>query len=197
MAKTRLTNADREAIRDAVIEYKFAPIENGLAAEEFALAIQARSKAYGDYLTTIDSAPDGAFPTEGQTWLNVGGKKIKLRYGQYPTYVRVFSKHCRYDEPMLSLAESDAFAKKVMIWAERSEATKSERRKLRENVGGTLSFFKSFDDLQAGWPEAERFITARWRERPDYTANAPAVTLRDLSTALDLPPDTEDEAEAA
>lgn len=194
MTKTRLNNADREAIRDAVILHKFQPVEAALDAEMHALAIQARVKAYGDYLATIEAAPDGAFPTEGHCNLIIGGKRIRLSFGVFPCAVRVFSHHARYEREMLNLTDADPFGKKVMAWAERREEAKGQRSKLKDNVRGTLDAFKTFDDLLAGRPEAERFITARWRQRPDYIANVPAVEIRTLSEALDLPPETEAEA---
>lgn len=196
MAKTRLTNADRDVIRVGIIDHKFLPIEAALLAEENALAVQARIKAYGEYLPTIEAAPAGAFPEERSVRLNIGGRKIALRFGDgYRVAARVFDKHTAgYDRYLLSLTDTDAFAKKALSWAERAEAAKAERRKLVDSVSGTLSAFRSFDDLLKGWPEADKFITARWRTRPEYSANVPAVAIQDLSAALDLPPEI---AEAA
>ncbi len=194
MAKTRLTKADREAIRDAIIKHKFTPLEADVRAEENALALQARAKAYGDYLTVIEAAPKGAFGEDDDVNLNVAGRRIRLRFGaDYTTRARLYFDHCRSGY-LMSLPESDKFGAKVLAWADKAEANRKARSDLRSNVLATLAAFNTFDDLLAGWPEADAFITARWRERPDYSANVPAVALRDLSAALDLPPDV---AEAA
>lgn len=193
MAKTRLTNADREAIRDAIIAHKFTPIEAALLAEENALAVQARVKAYGDYLKVIEAAPKGAFAEDSDVTANIGGRRIRLRFGaDYRTTARVFSAHLR--DFMLNLPDTDGFAAKVVEWAERAETARTQRSDLRNKLIGTLNAFRTFEDLQKGWPEADAFITARWRKRPDYTANVPAVTIHELSEALDLPPEL---AEAA
>lgn len=191
MAKTRLTNADRDNIREAVIHHKFAPIEANLLAEEHALAIKARIKAYGDFLAVMEGAPKGAFVEESQVRVNVGGRKIYLNFGGE---VRVFAKDGRYDGYLLSAPETDALGAKILDHAIREEQSKQDKNKLRANVKGTLAAFTTFDDLLAGWPEADKFITARWRTRPDYSANVPAVAIRDLSTALDLPPEVEEAA---
>ncbi len=191
MAKTRLTKADREAIRDAVIEHKFAPLDAANAAEEAALAVKARIKAYGSYLPTIEAAPAGAYAEQSVAPVNVGGKRISL---YFDGAARLFAKSFGYGNFLLSLSEDDAFGKAILDHAERKKTLRADRSKLEDIVNGTLSAFNTFDDLLAGWPEAESFITARWRERPDYSANVPAVAIRDLSAALDLPPDV---AEAA
>lgn len=189
MAKTRLTKYDRQAIRTDIIAHRFDPQERALLAEENALAIQVRAKLYGDYLATIEAAPEGAFCMDSSFTVNVGGKRIRLAFGaDYKTQVRLFAVHCKYD-PVMSVPDSDKFGAKIADWAQRKEATRTAREKLSGEVLGTLNSFNSFDDLQAGWPEADRFIVARWQTRPEYSANVPAIALRDLSAALDLPPD--------
>lgn len=190
MAKTRLTKYDREQICAAIIDHKFKPIEAALLAEEIALAVQARAKAYGDYLGVIDAAPSGAFCEGDSVDLNVGGRRIRLRFGaSYETKARIFADH--RNGYLLNLPESDKFGAKVLSLAERKEAARTERADLRRTLTATLGGFNSFDDLQAGWPEADRFIVARWQARGEYAPAVPAVAIRDLSAALDLPPDME------
>lgn len=194
MAKTRLTNADREAIRDAILAHKFTPIEAGLRAEENALALQARAKAYGSYLKTMEAAPSGAFPEQANIDLNLGGRRLRIAFGaDYTTRCRVFDAHA-HGGYILSLPDGDEFGGKVLSWAERREAAKVARSELRGKLGGTLSAFTTFDDLVKAWPEAESFVRERWAMRPDYAANVPAIQLTDLTAALDLPPEV---AEAA
>jgi hypothetical protein len=193
MAKTRLTKYDREQICAAIIAHKFDPIEASLVAEENALAIQARAKAYGDYLSVIDAAPKGAFCEDDSIDLNVGGRRIRLRFGaSYEVRARIFAEH--RNGYILSLPETDKFGAKALSLAERKEASRSERAELKRTLMATLGGFNSFDDLQAGWPEADRFIVARWQARGEYAPAVPAIAIRDLSVALDLPPDA---AEAA
>lgn len=188
MTKTRMTKYDRHAIRQAILEHKFIPVEAALLAEENALAIQARAKAYGDYLKVIDAAPAGAFAEEDDANLNVGGSRIRLRFGaDYKITARVFSAHAR--DTMLALRDSDPLAVKIMGWAHRAEEARRARGDLQAKLTGTLGAFRTFDDLLAGWPEASTFITERWRISGEYVASVPAVTLQELSAALDLPPE--------
>lgn len=191
MAKTRLRNDDREAIRNAIISHKFKPLEAALAAEANALAIKVRAKAYGPFAKTIDSAPEGAFPTKRTFHVNVGGKKIGVEAdGQ----MRCFHAHYYGSDPLLAVTDADPLGAAVMDWATRKEALTAERDTLREQVRGTLAAFNTFDDLQRDWPEADRFIVARWQTRPEYAANVPAVQIASLTVALDLPPDEQAEA---
>lgn len=191
MAKTRLRNDDRDAIRSAIIDNKFRPIEAGLAAEANALAIKARARGYGEFVNAMDAAPIGAFPSRSNVIVNVDGKKVSLKTA---AAVRCFYEHLYGSEVVLTLKDTDKLGVEIMAYATRAEAVKAEKETLREQVRGTLAAFSTFDDLQREWPEADAFITARWRTRPDYTANVPAIQISALTTALDLPPDV---AEAA
>jgi hypothetical protein len=191
MAKTRLRNDDRETIREAIIDHKFSPIEAALAAEAAALAIKARTRAYGDFAKVMDAAPAGAFDTTATVYVTVGGKRVGLAAGGQ---MRVFYAHRNGHNEALRLTDAEPLGVKIMDWASRSEANRTERQHLRRQVLATLSAFNTFDDLKAGWPEAERFITERWRTRPDYAANVPAVQIASLTAALDLPPETQAEA---
>jgi hypothetical protein len=191
MAKTRLRNDDRDAIQNAIIEQKFGPIEASLKSEGEALALKVRARAYGDFVRVIDGAPAGAFPREHGLSVVVDGKRVAL-----PTSgpLLVFYTHRNAYNEMLSVSDADPMGARIMDWAERKEKARSERRKLASQVAGTLAAFRTFDDLQRGWPEADAFITARWRTRPEYAANVPAVQISALTAALDLPPGEQSEA---
>jgi hypothetical protein len=191
MAKTRLRNDDRDAIRYAIIDHKFKPLDAALDAEGTALALKARAKAYGDFATVMDNAPQGAFDTASSISVNVAGKRISL---PFKAEARAFYSHRHSYQEALTLTEADRLAVQIMAWANQGEALKAERRTLNDQVRGTLSAFHTFDDLQRDWPEADAFITARWRTRPEYSSSVPAVRLAALTSALDLPPEV---AEAA
>jgi len=190
--KTRLTNADRDAIRAALIAHKFTPIFADLDREENALAIKVRARAYGDFLAVIDNAPEGAFPSTGKINVAVGGQSYGITFSGA---ARVFYRHDRgWSSRILEMNAGDKLGEKIVDHANRAETTKAERSHLIDTVNATLREFRSFDDLLVGWPEAEAFITDRWRSRPDYTANVPAVALKTLTASLDLPPETLAEA---
>lgn len=192
MTKTRLTNADRDAIRYAMLGHKFDPVFAQLKRDGAALAIKARALAYGDYAVTIDAAPDGAFPVAGAIHVNVGGQKHSL---EFEGDARVFYKHDRgWTGCALTLVASAALGKAIVDRARAAETAKEEKQHLNNILRATLAEFRSFDDLIAAWPEAETFIKDRWRTRPEWKANVPAVALKTLTDKLDLPPDV---AEAA
>lgn len=192
MAKTRLRNDDRDAIRDAIVNHKFKPLQAALNAEEAALAIKVRARAYGTFTKTMDGAPQDAFPTARGLSVNIDGKRLRP---QGAAEMRIFYGHQYASQIALTLSDADPLAVEIMDHAGRAEALRNERRTLENQVRATLAAFHTFDDLQRDWPEADAFITARWRQRPDYVANVPAVQIAQLTAALDLPP--EDRAEAA
>ncbi|HYC66679.1 Nmad5 family putative nucleotide modification protein [Brevundimonas sp.] len=190
--KTRLTNADREAIRAALIDHKFKPIFADLDREENALAIKVRARAYGDFLSVIDNAPEGAFPSTGKVTVAVGGKSYGVTFSGA---ARVFYQHDRgWSSRILEMKSGDKLGEQIEDHANRLETAKDERNHLRRTLDATLKEFRTFDDLLAGWPEAEAFITERWRSRPEYAANVPAVAIKTLTESLDLPPETVAEA---
>lgn len=194
MAKTRLTNADRDAIRQAVIAHRFDPLEAAFAREEYALALKVRASVYGDYLAAMEQAPEGAFPTTPNINVSVDGMRVRLRFGaSYDVRARIWDKH-DHGGSILSTTSARSPAKDVLDWARRCEATKAEKRTLDETVRGTLSPFTTFEGLLDGWPEAATFTQARWRQRGDYSPQLPVASLQKLSAALDLPPEV---AEAA
>lgn len=192
MPKTRMTNADREAIRDAVLAHKFTPIEAARRTEENALAKQVRARVYGDFLSVMEAAPEGAFRTSSDLRVNVGGKHFRLRFGGAGERVRIWHTH-EYD-PALAVPDTDKLGARIAAWADASEAARSERSDLRYKVGATLGSFRHFEDAQSGWPEADRFITEQWRKRCHFVPGLPAVAISDLTAALDLPPEIEAEA---
>lgn len=192
MPKTRLYKADRDAICRAIIEHKFSPIEAALLVEENALANEAREIAYDKHLKAIEALPNGAFPTKMSVNVTVEGQRYALYFGGHawgPNAVqrRVFEAH-NYS-PILQLTDDDPFGARVKDWAQRGVATKAERELLDRRTGATLSRFSTFDALIEAWPEANKFITERCRQRPTYVAGLPAVVMSELSSALDLPPD--------
>jgi hypothetical protein len=194
MPKTRLLIADREAIRDAIIDHKFTPLQEALAVEEAALADEARRIAYGPYLRTVEKAPEGAFGLRSDVRVNVGGKRIQLAFApDYSATRRVFSAH--RNEDILAVPDGDAFGARVLDYAERKEVARKQRGDLYRSTFATLAAFRTFEDLLVAWPEAASFVRPRLESRPEYEANVPAVVLADLTAALDLPP--EDVAQAA
>lgn len=195
MAKTRILVSDRDAIRDAVLAHKFEPIIKGLEAVEFALAEEARKRAYGTFLKVMDAAPEGAFPTGDSAQVNIGGRRIRLRFGaDGKVRKRLFHNHTRFGETIIARPQDDDLGARIVANAEALEQAQTDRNGLYRTVTGTLEQFRTFDDLLLAWPEAEAFIKARWQSRPDYTANVPAVVIKDLSALLDLPPELQEAA---
>lgn len=188
MSKTRLVNADREVITAAIIAHKFDPLFEANRKEQHALALEARTVAYGDFLKTMDRAPKGAFGTSSTIKVAVGGKKIGLSFGAM-TQHRCFYSQSYNSEPAVSLPETDPFGQRVLANAEAAEALKSERGNLKSSTRALLDNVSSFDALIEAWPEAGKFITAQWRARGTYIANVPMIAIAKLTEALDLPPD--------
>lgn len=191
MTKTRLLASDREAIRNAVVAHKFNPIFAALADEEKAIGAMLYERLYDKAIrAAMKRLPKGALPTKCGVSVNCAGQRHHV---DLPESEPIFYKH--YYGETIALPAGDALCERIKDRASREEAAKSDRSHAKKVTDATLAQFRTFEDLAVAWPEADSFIKARWQTRPDYTANVPAVVLKDLSVALDLPPD--DLAEAA
>lgn len=187
MSKTRLTNADRDAICGAILNHRFDRVDADLAVEENALAIRIRAHFCGDFLATMEAAPKRAFAEANSATFTVDGKRMRLCFGGD---VRLcFADYTYSGFPNLS--EASPLGKKVMAWANKREASKADRASLRDQLRGTLSSFHTFEALVEEWPEAASFANAQWVSRGTYKPQLPALPLRQLSAALDLPPEIE------
>lgn len=194
MTKTTLRQADREAIRDALIAHKFGPIDAELLALENALAEEVRAFVHGDYIKTLERAPKGAFRTTNNIRVSIDGQQHALAFGgRYPNavYKRQF-----YEFPS-AYTSADPLMARVLEWAGRDARAKKEREALTATALATLGAFRTFDALLESWPDAEKFITAQWRSRAGRTDRQLPVALGKLSEALDLPPETQAESVAA
>ncbi len=191
MSKTRLLASDREAIRNAVVAHKFDPLFAALADEEKAIGALVYERLYDKPTrTAMKRLPAGAFPTKCGVSVNCAGQRHHV---DLPASAPILYKH--YYGETLALPAGDTLCERIKERAAREETIKSDRAHAKKVTDATLAQFRTFDDLAVAWPEADTFIKARWQTRPDYTANVPAVVLKDLSAALDLPP--EEIAEAA
>lgn len=217
MAKTRLNKGDRDNIAAAIIEYKYKPDIAANRAQEYALAKAVYERVYtADVRKKMAALPDGAFPKEDDLTAAVNGQKFELHFsarrhdelgsnaavafGDKSKYLPVLYKHhSGYSTPpMLSIMDDDPLGASIVEWRRERDRLKEEPGRMRQKLDATLSQFLYFDDLVSQFPEAEKFILKRWRERPEGgSPGVPAVVIKDLARELDLPPDVEDEAEAA
>lgn len=194
MAKTRLFKDDREAIRAALVGHKYDPIFAAREREEFALAAEVWDHIYAAHKAAMAKLPAGALPESDHITVRAYGKYVTLHFGRGDFLKRpkrrLFDAHKRvWEAPACDLAE------RVERWAQAGEDLKKERNEMGVKLDAALASFRTFDDLLAAWPDAERFITKRWRERPEYASSQlPAPVLTDLSKALDLPPDVKEAA---
>lgn len=212
MAKTRLNKADREHIAKAIIDYKYQPQIALNRAHEYQLAKLVYERVYtADIRKKMSALPEGAFPETDTLLAAVNGQKFKLEVcadcsdelGVNLGYdisredrplVRVMYKHNdaqRYNaSPMLSITDEDALGAELVEWRHDRDRLITEPDEMRRKLDATLSQFLYFDDLVSQFPEAESFILKRWRERPEGgSPGVPAVVIKDLAKALDLPPE--------
>lgn len=200
MAKTRLNNADRNAIAEAIIDHKYVPLEQAHAQRGHDLANELWEILHGEHRQLIDALPKGALEEAHKINVNAAGRHIELRFGpdvsSWPSVYRpVFYKYARGRVPVDDLAGRD-FADRLDTWLGEGKTLREERAEQHTKTLAVLSTFTSFDDLQAAWPDADKFITAQWRKRGVAGGrNLPAVMISDLSRQLGLPPGEQEAAQ--
>lgn len=191
MAKTRLRKYDRDLIGAAIIDHKFQPLRAAQEAEGHKLATEVYESHY-DLATrkVMEKLPKGAFQGRTGFGVTVNGQRHKLELAEPRPF---FASFTSWDTP-IRLMDSDDLGARIVAQAHAEDNLRTQRDEATRKVHGTLAQFATFEDLLIAWPEAEAFINARLQKRTDYVAPVPAVQIKDLSAALDLPPEL---AEAA
>jgi hypothetical protein len=211
MAKTRLNNDDRAAIAVAIVDYKYAPLIALNRALEYELASLVYDRIYSaDVRRKMAALPAGAFKEVDDITVAVNGQKYKLDFsadnydvlGSNPAgrdddrlLKPVLYKHAdrSYSSlPALLLTDEDSLGARIVAWSQEREELRQAPATARSKLDAALASYRYFDDLVTSFPEAERFILTRWRERPEGgSPGVPAVVLKDLARELDLPPEAE------
>lgn len=204
MAKTRLNSSDRETLTEQIVGHKFNRLQLLREQEEFDLAKEAYAKAYPATLVAkMGAMPKGSFPTDTDICVSVSGKRFDLNFSPtrwgHPYAWEAAAKpadaeqrpflYKHYQDVALAILDGDDFGDRAVANQEQEESLQKERQDMLIRVRATLDNFRYFDDLLTAFPEAESFIMKRWRERPEGgSPGVPAVVIKDLARALDLPP---------
>lgn len=193
MAKTPLNQADRDVIRNQIIGRKFTPLRDKQVVDENKLAMEVWTLAYKAYLPVMAKLPRGAFKMSKTISTNVGGRSYYLNADQEVQLM--YEDANNWNGKRLATFEATSpMGEKISAFAQSKIDLERQQQDADRKVAASLKAFRSFDDLLKAWPEAEKFIKARWATRPDYNANVPMVVLKDLSKELGLPPEEEKEA---
>lgn len=198
MAKTRMTNADREAIATKVAQHKYLPLFDAAEAQRATLALKIYNDVYDEKTRAwMAQAPKGAFSKGADMRINVAGQYHTVHI---PENLPIFYAH-HYDS-----WGSDRLAKAYPAGHELGEAwvavatstLHDEYNKAEGMVLNALAGFRTFEDAAEGWPEASTFIMDRARLRVGSTSTTlPAVEIKAINAALDLPPETKQPIGAA
>ena len=196
MAKTYMNDEDKDDIAAAIAAHRYDPEKAKLIAEGIILAQKLYDRKYdADQRTFIDSLADGVLPEDDDIRVACGGQQFDVpfsgRYQSYGSETKVFKRVFSRDKgsQWFSLAADDPLAEALCDWRDRYTQCNEDRRTQTRKVRKTLDTWRYFDDANKAWPEASRFIVERWQTRPDYAGqNLPAIQLKDLNAALDLPP---------
>lgn len=180
MAKTRMTNTDRERLRNDLLNHKFVSLRKRHKIAEAELADALWLHWHSPHIAAMDAMPDGAF---------VQGTRVCVRaYGQYHSLTlleprRFFHKFTGHNE----LGASPQ-AEAVEELARAGQKIEADATDLRFKLDATLAMFRNFEDVVQHWPEAADIVEGRLSKKREFVVpNLPAVQLADLTAALDLP----------
>lgn len=186
MATTRMNNADREAVADAIADHKYAPLIK--AAEE--KRTELGDKIYDDVYSPevrawMAKAPAGALYTSTELNVAIAGQTRTVKFSSGRP---IFQVHrgwgCRSKLYPAGHELAEAYAEVD------TQTIRRARDKARNDVFAALSVFSSFEKAAQAWPEASTFIMARARTKTGSTSSGlPSVQLSALNAALDLPPE--------
>lgn len=195
MAKTRMTNADREEIAHKVAEHKYLPLFEAANAQRAALAQKIYDDVYSaEVQAWMAKAPKGAFNMGGSILINVAGQRHTVNFGGKEKLV--FAVHGGWTSVAKAYPAGHELGE---AWVATSHDTlRNEYQKAERMVLNALAGFRTFEDAAEGWPEASTFIMDRARLRVGNTSTTlPAVEIKAINAALDLPPETKQPIGAA
>lgn len=198
MAKTRMNTADREAIAREVAEHKYLPLFEAAEAQRAALAQKIYDDAYsGETRAWMDKAPKGALPMSNSFQINVAGQRHSVTF-KGEEVKPVFETHNGWGINRCAKVYP-AGHELGEAWVAVAKSTlRDEYRNAKHMVLNALAGFRTFEDAAEGWPEASTFIMDRARLRVGNTSTTlPAVEIKAINAALDLPPETKQPIGAA
>lgn len=195
MAKTRMTNADREAIARKVAEHKYLPLFEAAKAQRASLAQKIYDDVYSaEVRAWMAKAPEGALYMGGSIMINVAGQRHSVHFEEERK--PVFTVHGSWTSVAKAYPAGHELGE---AWVATSHDTlRIEYGKAERMVLNALAGFRTFEDAAEGWPEASTFIMDRARLRTGNTSTTlPAVEIKAINVALDLPPETQQPIGAA
>ena len=198
MAKTRMTNADREAIANKITAHKYDPLFEAAEAQRATLVQKIYDDAYSaEDRAWMAKAPKGALATSGSIQINVAGQRHTVYFGK-EVIMPVFHKHIGWGSPCVAKAYPAGHELGEAWVAVATTTLRDEFQKALGMVTRALAGFRTFEDAAEGWPEASTFIMDRARLRVGNTSTTlPAIEIKAINAALDLPPETKQPIGAA
>jgi hypothetical protein len=198
MAKTRMTNADREAIANKITAHKYDPLFAAAEAQRKVLAQKIYNDVYDEKTRAwIAQAPKGALGMSNNLQINVAGQRRTVYFGK-DVVMPVFNKHDGWGPAGVAKAYPAGHELGEAWVAVDTHAMRDEFQKALGMVTRALAGFRTFEDAAEGWPEASTFIMDRARLRVGNTSTTlPAVEIKAINAALDLPPETKQPIGAA
>ena len=198
MAKTRMTNADREAIATKIANHKYSPLFEAAEAQRAALALKIYEDVYDEKTRAwMAQAPKGALRTDCDIQINVAGQYHTV---PLPEGTPIFNAHYSYSWGSDRIAKSYPAGHELgEAWVAVATGTlTNDYNKAKHMVNTALAGFRTFEYAAEGWPEASTFIMDRARLRVGATSTTlPAVEIKAINTALDLPPEAKQPIGAA
>lgn len=189
MPSTRMTNADRDAIRHAMIEARFGPLEAQHKQDWLALAHAIYNHVYDEKTRRwIKRAPEGALVITNHLSVRSAGQWRTVWFDEdLPIFAKHHSTFCYLDA-------THPLAEQLDELTRRGKDLENQRKEITTQVGVALAKFSTFERAIKDWPEAETFIASRFEVVQGRKPSVPAVLLYDLNQKLGLPPS---EAQAA
>ena len=198
MAKTRMTNTDREAIAANIANHKYTPLFAAAETQRKVLAQKIYDDAYDEKTRAwMAQAPEGALVMNNSIQINVAGQRHTVYFGK-DVVMPVFNKHAGWGSPCVAKAYPAGDETGEAWVAIDTHTMRDEYQNALGMVGRALAGFRTFEDAAEGWPEASTFIMDRARLRVGNTSTTlPAVEVKAINAALDLPPETKQPIGAA
>jgi hypothetical protein len=190
MTKTRMTNTDRAAIATKVAQHKYTPLIDAAKAQRAELALKIYNDVYDEKTRAwMAQGPKGAFRTEGRLLINVAGQQHDVPVPDDMPVLHAHS-HAGWSSERTAKAYPAGHELGEAWVAVAADTLRDEYSKAEYMVLNALAGFRTFEDAAEGWPEASTFIMDRARLRVGNTSTTlPAVEIKAINAALDLPPE--------